>query len=113
MQDGSGVAPASVMLSAYGFYDGTERDKDGRTTKGETFRMPCAVLDVCCGLIGSSRQDRSGCCLCCAVSAYSFYDGMERDKDGRTTKNKTYKVETHLTLLYTYAVIWWVFQGRT
>jgi len=47
VQDGSGVAPASVMLSAYGFYDGTERDKDGRTTKGETLRMPCAVIDVC------------------------------------------------------------------
>ena len=34
-QDGSGMAPASVMLSAYGFYDGTERDPQGRTTKGE------------------------------------------------------------------------------
>jgi len=49
------VAPASVMLSAYGFYDGTERDKDGCTTKGETLKMSCAVSDVCCALIGSSR----------------------------------------------------------
>ena len=36
VQDGSGIAPASVMLSAYGFYDGTERDKNGHTTKGKT-----------------------------------------------------------------------------
>ncbi|DBA80138.1 TPA: hypothetical protein ACH3X2_007614 [Trebouxia sp. C0005] len=40
VQDGSGVAPASVMLSAYGFYDGTERDKDGRTTKGSKSAKP-------------------------------------------------------------------------
>ena len=29
-----GLSPASVMLSAYGFYDGTERDKDGHTRPG-------------------------------------------------------------------------------
>lgn len=29
-----GLSPASVMLSAYGFYDGTERDKDGHTRSG-------------------------------------------------------------------------------
>lgn len=34
VQEGSGLSPASVMLSAYGFYDGTARDEDGRTTKG-------------------------------------------------------------------------------
>lgn len=34
VQEGSGLSPASVMLSAYGFYDGTERDAQGRTTKG-------------------------------------------------------------------------------
>ena len=49
VQEGSGVAPASVMLSAYGFYDGMERDKDGRTTKGGIFRMPCAVSDAWLG----------------------------------------------------------------
>ena len=34
VQEGSGLSPASVMLSAYGFYDGTARDESGRTTKG-------------------------------------------------------------------------------
>lgn len=40
VQDGSGIAPASVMLSAYGFYDGTERDQNGRTTKGARSSKP-------------------------------------------------------------------------
>lgn len=35
VQDGSALTPASVMLSAYGFYDGTRRDKNGRTGKGK------------------------------------------------------------------------------
>ena len=33
VQDGSAFAPSSVMLSAYGFYDGTERNADGKTSK--------------------------------------------------------------------------------
>lgn len=37
--DGSSLTPASVMLSAYGFYDGTEGGADGRTTKGELYVM--------------------------------------------------------------------------
>lgn len=37
VQEGSGLTPASVMLSAYGFYDGTARDPHGRTTKGLLF----------------------------------------------------------------------------
>lgn len=39
VQEGSGLTPASVMLSAYGFYDGTARDADGRTTKGDSHAM--------------------------------------------------------------------------
>lgn len=39
VQEGSGLTPASVMLSAYGFYDGTARDADGRTTKGDWHAM--------------------------------------------------------------------------
>ena len=35
VQDGSAFGPSSVMLSAYGFYDGTERDVNGQTTKGD------------------------------------------------------------------------------
>lgn len=42
VQDGSMFNPSSVMLSAYGFYDGTERDADGRTTKGDI----CALLSL-------------------------------------------------------------------
>lgn len=35
VQDGSALFPSSVMLSAYGYYDGTERDANGQTTKGK------------------------------------------------------------------------------
>ena len=37
VQDGSAFAPSSVMLSAYGFYDGTERNADGQTVKGKLY----------------------------------------------------------------------------
>ena len=42
VQDGSMFGPSSVLLSAYGFYDGTERDADGRTTKGDS----CVLLSL-------------------------------------------------------------------
>lgn len=35
VQDGCALFPSKVMLSAYGYYDGTQRDENGETTKGE------------------------------------------------------------------------------
>jgi len=57
VQEGSGVAPASVMLSAYGFYDGMERDKDGRTTKGGDFWR---VLGCCRCVLWFDWQFKAG-----------------------------------------------------
>ena len=45
VQDGSAFAPSSVMLSAYGFYDGTERNVDGQTVKGK-LQIPSAMLTL-------------------------------------------------------------------
>ena len=46
VQEGSGLTPASVMLSAYGFYDGTARDPQGRTTKGDWRGVPVTCMQM-------------------------------------------------------------------